>query len=157
MLILSNRLTTRRNLYPIDRDGPSSSPSQSVSRLARWSDIGNDYFPNSYQEMYGLLIFQRFFWFGEGSDDEGNLSCRWNLYIGEYNLTTCQNQMLRYILKLVFLTVWISTLAQQPASVKNEALQLKKLINFVRIGSSLPKISENVITVAKITLNIAIQ
>ena len=36
--------------------------------------------------------------------------------------------MLRYILKLVFLTVWISTLAQQPASVKNEALQLKKLI-----------------------------
>ena len=75
-----------------------------------------------------LLIFQRFFWFGEGSDDEGNLSCRWNLYIGEYNLTTCQNQMLRYILKLVFLTVWISTLAQQPGSVKNEALQLKKLI-----------------------------
>ena len=36
--------------------------------------------------------------------------------------------MLRYILKTVFLTVSISTLAQQPASVKNEALQLKKLI-----------------------------
>ena len=36
--------------------------------------------------------------------------------------------MLRYILKSVFLTVSISTLAQQPASVKNEALQLKKLI-----------------------------
>ena len=36
--------------------------------------------------------------------------------------------MLRYILKTVFFTVSISTLAQQPASVKNEALQLKKLI-----------------------------
>ena len=36
--------------------------------------------------------------------------------------------MLRCILKSVFLTFSISTLAQQPASVKNEALQLKKLI-----------------------------
>ena len=36
--------------------------------------------------------------------------------------------MLRCILKSVFLTVSISTLAQQPASVQNEALQLKKLI-----------------------------
>jgi len=36
--------------------------------------------------------------------------------------------MLRCILKSVFLTFSISTLAQQPASVQNEALQLKKLI-----------------------------
>src|SRR5688572_1982967 len=36
--------------------------------------------------------------------------------------------MLRCILKSVFLTVSISTLAQQPASVQNEALQLRKLI-----------------------------
>src|SRR5688572_6757751 len=36
--------------------------------------------------------------------------------------------MLRYVLKTLFLTVTISTLAQQPPSVKNEALQLKKLI-----------------------------
>jgi carboxyl-terminal processing protease len=36
--------------------------------------------------------------------------------------------MLRCILKSIFLTVSISTLAQQPASVQNEALQLKKLI-----------------------------
>src|SRR5688572_21030088 len=40
----------------------------------------------------------------------------------------CQNQMLRYILNSVFLSVSIFTLAQEPASVKNEALQLKKLI-----------------------------
>ena len=40
----------------------------------------------------------------------------------------CQNQMLRYILKTVFLTVSIYTLAQQPASFQNEALKLKKLI-----------------------------
>ena len=36
--------------------------------------------------------------------------------------------MLRYILKTVFLTVSIYTLAQQPASFQNEALKLKKLI-----------------------------
>src|SRR5688572_6861122 len=36
--------------------------------------------------------------------------------------------MLRYLLKTIFLAVSISTLAQPPASVKNEALQLKKLI-----------------------------
>ena len=36
--------------------------------------------------------------------------------------------MLRYVFKTIFLAVSISTLAQQPASVKKEALQLKKLI-----------------------------
>ena len=36
--------------------------------------------------------------------------------------------MLRYILKTVFLTVSIYTLAQQPVSFQNEALKLKKLI-----------------------------
>ena len=36
--------------------------------------------------------------------------------------------MLQYLLKTLFLTVSISTLAQQAASVKNEAMQLKNLI-----------------------------
>ncbi|HEX6223224.1 MAG TPA: carboxy terminal-processing peptidase [Chryseolinea sp.] len=36
--------------------------------------------------------------------------------------------MLHYLLKTLFLTVSISTLAQQAASVKNEAMQLKKLL-----------------------------
>ena len=43
-------------------------------------------------------------------------------------MATCQYQMLQYILKTLFFAISISTLAQQSVSVKNEALQLKKLI-----------------------------